>query len=167
MAERTDAKRQALRESRSLNRRPQGVRDPLFQQGSFFDAEDLVQVKYEMLRRVRLEGQSIAKAAGDFGLSRVAYYQVLDAFQREGLPGLVTKRPGPRRAHKLSATVMEFLEEELAQDGSLRAAELAERVRKKFGLVVHPRSIERSLARQRKKGRASTPAAKKKRPKNA
>jgi transposase len=161
MAERTDAKRQALRESRSLNRRPQRVADPLFQQGGFFDPEDLVQAKYEMLRRVRLESHSVAQAAGNFGFSRVAYYQVLAAFQREGLAGLVTKRPGPRRAHKLSAAVVDFLEQELAQDASLRASALTQRVRKKFGLSVHPRSIERALARQRKKGRAVAAPVKK------
>jgi len=161
MAGRTDAKRQALREARSLNRRPQRVSDPLFQEGGFFDPEDLVQVKYEMLRRVQLESQSVAQAAGNCGFSRVAYYQVLAAFQREGLSGLITKRPGPRRAHKLSAAVVDFLEQELAQDASLRASELTQRVRKKFGLSVHPRSIERALARQRKKGRVIVPPARK------
>ncbi len=160
MAEHTDAKRQALREARSLHRHPQQVRDPLFQQGVFFDPEDLVQVKYEMLRRVRLEGQSVAQATANFGFSRVAYYQILAAFREQGLPGLVTKRPGPRRAHKLSGAVLEFLAQELDREPSLRAVELVQAVRKKFGVSVHPRSIERALARRRKKGQPTPSQAK-------
>jgi transposase len=160
MIDRTDVKRQVLRESRSLNRRPHGVRDPLFQQGKFFDPEDLVQVKYEMLRRVRVDKQSVAQAASHFGFSRVAYYQVVAAFHREGLSGLVPKRPGPRHAHKLSVTVVDFIEEELGREPSLRAPEIVQRVRKKFALSVHPRSIERALGRRRKKGRTTLPTTK-------
>ena len=56
---------------------------------------------------------------------------------------------------------VDFLEQELAQDASLRASELTQRGRKKFGLSVHPRSIERALARQQKKGRVIAPPARK------
>ena len=120
-----DGKRAALAESGTLNGRAEEVRDELFQGEGFFDPRDRVQVKYEMLRRVDAEGASVTEAAGAFGFSRVAYYQVLAAFQREGLPGLVSKRPGPRRAHKLSAAVVGFVEEQLARAPSLRAQALA------------------------------------------
>ena len=153
MSRRTDAKFQALREARSLNARPQRVADPLFAQNEFFDPCDLVQVKYEMLRRVQTEGQPVSEAATAFGFSRVAFYQAQAAFADQGLPGLVPKRPGPRRAHKLSEAVVEYLSQQQAEDQSLRAKELAEMVLKKFGLPVHPRSVERALTKRRKKGR--------------
>ena len=153
MSRRTDAKFQALREVRSLNARPQRIADPLFAQGEFFDPCDLVQVKYEMLRRVQTEGQSVSEVAMAFGFSRVAFYQAQSAFADQGLPGLVPKRPGPRRAHKLSPAVVEYLVQQHAEDQSLRAKNLAQMVLKKFGLTVHPRSIERALAKRRKKGR--------------
>jgi transposase len=153
MPQRKEGKIEALRQSGSLHPRPQRVADPLFQQSEFFDREDLVQVKYEMLRRVLTNGSSVVRAAQSFGFSRVAFYQALHAFREGGLPGLVPKRPGPRHAHKLSDAVLRFLEDLLAQDKSLRAGELSQRVRKKFGLSVHPRSIERALAKRRKKGR--------------
>ncbi len=153
MPRRTDAKLQALREAGALNARPERVADPLFAQGEFFDPHDLVQVKYEMLRHVRTEGRPVSEAAEVFGFSRVAYYQAQTAFEDQGLPGLIPKRPGPRRAHKLSETVLEYLDQERAADKSLRAKDLVERVLKKFGLSVHPRSIERALSKRRKKGR--------------
>jgi transposase len=153
MSRRTDAKLQALRQARALNARPQRVADPLFGEGEFFDPRDLVQVKYEMLRRVLTEKRPVSEAATVFGFSRVAFYQVQSAFAEHGLPGLLAKRPGPRGAHKLSATVVEYLVQQHAADQGLRAKDLAEMVLKKFGLTVHPRSIERALAKRRKKGR--------------
>jgi transposase len=153
MSRRTDAKLQALREAGSLNSRPQRVAAPEFAEGEFFDSHDLVQVKYEMLRRVQSEGRPVTEAAAAFGFSRVAYYQAQAVFECQGLPGLVPKRPGPRRAHKLSEAVMEYVDQQQATDKSLRARDLAEMVLKKFGLSVHLRSVERALAKRRKKGR--------------
>jgi transposase len=153
MSRRTDAKFQALREAGALNARPQRVVDPLFAQSEFFDPHDLVQVKYEMLRRVRTEGRPVTEAAAAFGFSRVAFYQALATFEEQGLPGLIPRRPGPRRAHKLSEAVLEFLDQQRTADKSLRAKQLAEMVLKEFGLSVHSRSVERALAKRRKKGR--------------
>jgi len=148
-----DAKREALRRQGTLHPRPKDVTDALFRSHEFFDPRDLVQVRYEMLRRVRVEGLSVTKAAAAFGFSRPAFYQAQAAYQRHGLPGLVPRRPGPRHAHKLSDEVVDFVLRQRARDPALRAASLAALVREAFGLTVHPRSIERALARRRKKGR--------------
>jgi transposase len=149
------SKRRALQAYGTLNPRPQAVQDPLFQQrqaGGFFDPQDLVQVKYEMLRSVRVDDQSVTAAAEAYGFSRVAFYQILAAFQQDGLPGLVPKRRGPKEAHKLTAPVLEFIDQQRADDPKLRALELARRVQKHWGLAIHPRSIERALARRASKG---------------
>jgi transposase len=153
VSRRKDAKSEALRESGALNPHPQLVTDPLFLGHEFFDARDLVQVKYEMLRRVQLDGLSITEAARAFGFSRPSFYQALAQFEQRGLPGLIRRRPGPQRASKLSDDVVKFLEEQLALDALLRAPALAQRVREQFGLSVHPRSVERALRRRQKKGR--------------
>lgn len=149
-----DAKSKTLREHGSLNARAKLVIDPLFQSGEFFDPRDLVQVKYEMLRRVQDEKQSVARAAKAFGLSRPTFYQAQAAFKEGGLPALVRKRPGPRGAHKLSEAVLRFVGQRRSEDPSLRSSDLARLVRDRFGLAVHPRSIERAIARQEKKGRS-------------
>ena len=153
MGKRTDAKQQSLREQGSLNGRSKLVSDPLFLGGDFFDPRDLVQVKYEMLRRVQADKQSVAAAAKAFGLSRPSFYQAQSAFEKGGLPALVRKRPGPRRAHKLSAEVLRFIADRKGREPSLRSADLARLVQEKFDLAVHPRSIERALGRQKKKRR--------------
>src|SRR3989304_6045380 len=154
-AKRPDAKASALRARGALNPRPHTVTDPLFVGPGFFDARDLVQVKYEMLRRVQADGQSVRAAALAFGFSRPSFYQAQACLARDGLPGLGPKKGGPHRgAHKLPAVVVPFLRERLARDASVRAAGLAPLVRERFALRVHPRSIERGLARGKKNGAA-------------
>lgn len=147
----SDPKIEALRLQGSLNPRPERVVDPLFATTDFFDRRDLVQVKYEMVRRVRVDGQSVSRSATTFGFSRPSFYQAQTALERGGLPALVPKKRGPRRSHKLSTEVVDFLRRELAADPAVRSPELAHRVRARFGSHVHPRSIERALARQEKK----------------
>jgi transposase len=152
-----DQKAAALRRAHAFNSRGQAVGDPAFTSGNaFFDARDLVQVKYEMLRRVREDGQPVSHAAASFGFSRPAYYQAQASYEDEGLPGLVPQRPGPRRAHKLSEEVVDRLERALAADPSLNSAQLAQQLEAELGLRVHRRSVERALGRRRKKGAPRT-----------
>jgi transposase len=142
-----------LQQEGTLNRRPQDVTDELFRESDFFDPRDLVQVKYEMLRRVQVDNVSVSQSAKSFGFSRPSYYQAHFAFAEGGLAGLLPQKRGPRRAHKLNSEVMEFLERSRADQPSLASQDLAGMIREKFGLVVHPRSIERALVRHQKKPR--------------
>jgi transposase len=143
----------ALRAQRSLNPRPERVVDERFAGSEFLDARDLVQVKYEMVRRVRVDGDTVTRSAQQFGFSRPAFYDAQAALDAGGLGALVPARPGPRRAHKLTDEVVTFARERLASDPSLRAADLANAIFERFGVRVHRRSIERALARgQQPKG---------------
>jgi len=148
-----DAKLQTLQQQGTLNPRPKDVNDGLFLQNGFFDPRDLVQVKYEMLRRVETDGQSVTEAAASFGFSRPSFYQAWSAFEQGGLVGLVPHKRGPKQAHKLTDEVMTFLVEKRQKEPSLRPAELARLIRERFGTTVHPRSIERRLRRHQKKRR--------------
>jgi transposase len=111
-----------------------------------------VQVKYEMLRRARVEGQAVGTSAAACGVSRPTFYQAQAAFRDRGLPGLLPQKRGPRHAHKLDDAVMAFVNELRAAE-SLGARALAQRVEARFGVTVHPRSLERALRRQEKKRR--------------
>ena len=120
---RSDPKAESLREQGCLNPHPERVHDELFAAGDFFDARDLVQLKYEMLRRVQVDGRPVSHSAKSFGFSRPTFYQAQQAFTAGGLPALVPKKPGPRRAHKLSEEVVGFLEQALAErNGRVRIA---------------------------------------------
>jgi transposase len=151
MPEPLDAKGESLRRQGLLNARSQKVTDPLFRRSEFFDPRDLVQVKYEMLRRVQVEGSPIIEAVRAFGFSRPVFYQAQTLYHGAGLAGLIPQRPGPRNAHKLSDAIVDFLLQHQLRDPMLRAPALAELLRTQFDLAVHPRSIERALERRRKK----------------
>lgn len=153
---RPDPKEEALRTARALNPRPEAVTASEFAASEFFDARDLVQVKYEMLRRARQDGSTVSDAAAAFGLSRPSFYEAKAAYETAGIPGLLPKRPGPRRAHKLSEAVVERLAEAASAEPSLSSADLAELAQREFGLRVHPRSVERALSRRPKDQRGPT-----------
>ena len=146
-------KLKALREHGCLNPKPEVVNDELFVTTDFFDPNDLLQLKYEMVRRVHLEGQPVSHTARSFGLSRPTVYQALSAFEQGGLVALQPQKPGPRRAHNLNEDVVNFLEDTRADTPQLGIAELVVAVEEQFGLSVHPRSIERALVRRKKKRR--------------
>lgn len=142
-----DPKVEALRAERCLNPRPEAVRDQGFQGSEFLDARDLVQVKYEMVRRARVDGEPVARAAEAFGFSRPSFYAAQSALDRGGLQALVPARPGPKRAHKMSDEVVAFARERLASHPSLSSKDLAGLIAERFGVTVHRRSVERALAR--------------------
>lgn len=144
----SDAKEAALAETRTLNPRPEAVRDEQFGSSEFFDARDLVQVKYEMVRRVRVDAAPVTQTAADFGFSRPSYYEAAAAVDRDGLGGLVPAKPGPRRAHKLTDEVIAYARQLREQDPGVGSAQLlADAIAAKFAIRVHPRSVERALAR--------------------
>ncbi|MBV8829598.1 MAG: helix-turn-helix domain containing protein [Acidobacteriaceae bacterium] len=148
-----DPKFQALRQTGTLHRQPQKVRDALFREREFFDARDLVQVKYEMLRRVRREGRSISQVAASFGFSRPSFYQAQTAFETSGLAGLVPQKRGPKQGHKLTPEILAFVRQIQADNAALRAVDLAPLIAKRFGVELHARTIERGLRQDQKKHR--------------
>ena len=150
MTKNDDDKAKALRQGGCLNPDPDRVKDDLFEASEFFDPKDLVQVKYEMLRRVRAEAWTVSRAAADFGFSRPTFYEAQHHFDKEGLTGLVPKKRGPRGGHKLTPEIVDVLAQAQAEDPSLTPEALVEVVRTRFGQKVHPRSIERALARRKK-----------------
>jgi len=149
MTRRDDGKTRALAASRTLNPRPEKVTDPAFAPGSFFDPADLIQVKYEMVRRSEIDGMPVATAAAAFGFSRQSLYTAKSVLAEQGLAGLVPARPGPKGGHKLTEEAVDLLEELLAADATLRPAGLAAALRQRTGISVHPRSAERALSRRR------------------
>ena len=117
----------------------------------FFDARDAVQVKYEMVRKVKAGGAPVTEAAAAFGYSRPAYYAAAAALESSGLEGLVPAGPGRAAASKLTEEILAWAEEQLAAVPALRPAQLPDRIEEAFGVRVHPRSVERALARRRER----------------
>lgn len=143
-------KKKVLKQQGVFNHQSHKVTDPAFRDNSFFDPDDLAQVKYEMVRQVCCEGVSVSEAARSFGMSRPTVYLAREAIEREGLLGLAPKKSGPQTRHKLNAEVMSFIHETRKEDSSVNSQKLAEMVTEKFLISIHPRSIERALTAEKK-----------------
>lgn len=147
---RRDSKSQALAREGTLNPHPETVRDPLFTSNSFFDPHDLVQVRYEMVRRFDAEGTSITDVAASFGVSRPTFYKAQNSLAASGLAGLVPRQRGPKEGHKISSAVMIFVTNLKLEQPALTTSECLAAIKNEFGVTVHRRSLERALARKKK-----------------
>lgn len=141
---------EVLRSFGVLNPHPEEVRNPLFTGKDFFDPHDLVQLKYETIRAVEVDARPIAQAALDSGLSRPTIYEARENFRQVGIEGLLPKKRGPKKPRKLTPQVRDYLEELVGSNPDLKAAVLVQRVRRRFGVLLHVRTVEKAL---QKKGR--------------
>ena len=144
------AKQETMRRQNILYRNAGSVTDELFKTVDFFDPHDLIQVKYEMLRRVRQENCSVTRAATAFGFSRISYYAAEHAFDEEGILGLLPKKRGPKQPTKLTEAVLSFIEQQREQTPPPSAAKLQTLLAERLGVTMHKRTIERALQGKKK-----------------
>lgn len=149
----TDQKALELHQAGTLNPHPEAVVDRLFKGNPFFDARDLLQARYEMLRRHSADGTSILDAATAFGVSRPTFYQAQAAFSKAGLSGLLPKPRGPKGGHKLTSEVLDFVEGLRVAEPGLTTVACVRAVKERFGITVHRRSLERALGKKKPTGR--------------
>ena len=161
---RKDPKTAALLEEGTLNPFPEKVGDPKFRESEFFDPRDVVQVKYEMLRRVSAENVSVTDATHEYGVSRPTYYEAKANFDEAGVAGLVPKKRGPRGPHKLQGKILAYVEKQHVPGEPIRAPELAKLIREEFSVELHPRTIERALGGKKTPPRAPASPSSKPRP---
>ena len=147
-----DIKAAALRASGSLHPNPDKVQDEAFRKHEFFDPRDRVQVKYEMLRRHNIDGRPITEVSRSFGVSRQAFYKTVAGFRSLGIPGLLPRRRGPKHPSKLTDAILDFIEQRRSIEPTDGRSE-QQAIRDKFGISIHPRTVDRALARCKKKRR--------------
>ncbi len=146
-----DAKTAELGRGGTLNPHPEAIVDPLFQNNPFFDPRDLLQTRYDMLRRHRIECQSIVETTLAFGVSRPTFYHAQTAFTEKGLSGLLPQLRGPKGRHKLSGEVLEHILVLKSADPTLTTAQCVQEIQQHFGISVHRRSLERALRSKKKR----------------
>ena len=135
-----EQRRHALAAAGLLHPHPEAVVAQLFVSGGpFFFALDKVQVKYEMLRAHLVDGQSVVSAASQHGYSRAAFYLVAEAFEEEGMQGLLDEKRGRRGPLKVTPEINEYVRSAQHLSGAELSVEVAER----FGVVLHRRTLER------------------------
>src|SRR6267378_2330540 len=133
----TDPKTLELKRTRTLNSRPDLVADTLFKENPFFDPKDLLQVRYEMLRRHSVEGHSIVDIATNFGVSRPTVYQAQLAFEQAGLSGLLPKQRAPKESRKVSAEEIKSVQALLGRGAWMATLSCIDWIQVRFAIKVH------------------------------
>jgi transposase len=137
---------------RPLARRAPAVRDERFSPGAFFDPADVVQVKYEMLRRHRVEGLSVTEVAALYGVSRQTFYKAARDFEVHGLAGLgpakPRSKPGPRGGWKCTGEVVAYAARRRRARAAPSLGALAREVELRFGVRVSDDALRSALARR-------------------
>lgn len=130
-----------------LNRSAEAVEYELFHTGGkFFDPGDKIQVKYEMLRAVQVEGIRISEVPRLFGYSRETYYTAARRFASEGCAGLLDEVQGRRQPEKLQRHIVDFILKERISDPSHNSGKrLQEKVLERFHVKVHRCTIYKVL----------------------
>ena len=136
-------KTEYLKEGSTFNTNASGVKDELFMKNDFFDPRDIIQVKYEMLRKVNKENFSVKDAVNLFGMSRQYYYKLKYTFDHKGIGGLLPERRGPKGSFKVTDEITHFIEKTLKEDPTLNNKQIAQKIDAHFNVIIHPRTIER------------------------
>jgi transposase len=136
-------KQEELRKNGSFNHRAGTVSAKIFAESEFFDAYDLIQVKYEMLRAVEKEGGNVSTAAKEFGFSRVSFYQIKKEYDENGIAGLMPKKRGPKGSRKLKGSDVEFARSLL---DTHTKAQIVARLKEERGVEISKRTLERRLS---------------------
>ena len=145
-------KKYNLKKEGCLNENASKVKADIFNgRNDFFDKDDIVQTRYEMLRCVEKDDCTVVDASDMYGVSRITFYKIKKLFDEQGIQGLLPGKKGPKKSHKLTPDVMKFLKDEIKAESSIKSVELADKIMHRFGYSVHPRTIEKALSARKKK----------------
>lgn len=143
MQDQSLAKQDEMRSNGTFNHRADSVSAQIFSSSRFFDAYDIVQVKYEMLRAVEKGNCDISSTAEVFGFSRVSFYQIKKVFDEKGIVGLFPKKRGPKGSRKLTDSDIEFAKN---LESTHTKAQIVTRLRDERSVEISKRTLERGLS---------------------
>ena len=143
MSNSSASKQEELCKNGTFNYRAKAVSALLFLESSFFDARDIIQVKYEMLRAVEIEQNDVSSTSSAFGFSRVSFYQVKKEFDENGIAGLIPKKRGPKGSRKMSQSDIKFAKNLI---GTLTKSQIIARLKEERGVEISKRTLERQLS---------------------
>jgi len=142
-------KKDILMKNGTYNKNHEKVTAPKFLGDTFYDPMDIAQVKYEMLKDVEKKETTIADAASDYGFSRAAFYNIKEAFSKQGIKGLIPEKPGPRKPHKLTQECQELIDGYVAENPRISSSEITERIKRENDIQMSKRTVERYRAKKK------------------
>lgn len=108
-------------------------------------ANDEVGRKFAMLIEGRCMGLGPTKAALKYGYTKQRFYQLLEAFNKEGSVGLVSKMKGPKKNYVRNENAVTQVIRHRFLDPDANAAVIAQKMTQ-AGVKISQRSVERIIA---------------------
>jgi len=140
----------SLIENGSFNRNADAVSNHMFRSNPYFDPQDLVQVKYEMLRSVKNDGFNVVDASRQFGFSRTAYYKIEKRFHEAGVEGLCAQKTGPKSPAKITNEVVELADRLRVEHPGITNDEVTRAIEVQTGITIHKRSLQRAQSKKKR-----------------
>ena len=128
-----------------LNQKPDRISHSLFKTNDFFDPLDLLQVRYEMIRYVKVDGYSVAKACRIFGFSREYYYKLGRMFSERGFVGLLGAPSGRRPLIALNQELVNFIIHKKLEEPNLSGDNICKQIKKSYYVECSTRTVERII----------------------
>ena len=142
------SKQEILLGNGTFNKNYGKVTEQHFVNDDFYDPQDLVQVKYEMLRTAKETERNIGEIASKYGFSRAAFYKIKTTYEKEGISAFVPEKSGPKNARKLTKNHQEFIDDHIKQNPNASSASIAALLYKERGLSISKRTVERYRSNQ-------------------
>lgn len=142
------AKKEVLIANGTYNKNHSKVFNYKFINDPFFDAMDIVQVKYEMIKATRISELSITQIAAEFGFSRAAFYKIKTAYDLNGVAALVPEKSGPQKARKLTDEYQNYIDQYIKRKPKASSSEITQQLKQDMGINISKRTIERYRSRQ-------------------
>ena len=142
-------KKGILQANGTYNKNYDRVKSTKFVGDDFYDPMDIVQVKYEMIKDVARDGRSVTDATDDFGFSRTAYYGIKDAFDKQGVSGLIPEKTGPKSPHKLTPECQKQIDDYISEKPRASSAEIAAMINESNAASISKRTVERYRAKKK------------------
>ena len=114
-----ESKRVFLEKERLINPKPERVSHPLFETPDFFDPFDLPEVRYEMIRSVRVEKMAVAQACKLFGFSREYFCKLERALMTRVYIAMLGSTMGRRPIIALNQEIVNFIAHRKIQEAGL------------------------------------------------
>ena len=108
-------------------------------------ADDEVARKLAMLFEGKCTDLGPSKAAEKYGYTKQRFFQLFDAFQKEGSTALMSKKKGPQKNYVRTENVVSQVIRHRFLDPDANAAVIAQKM-KQTGIKISQRSVERIIA---------------------
>ena len=141
-----------LKESNTFNAKSDKVSAQIFADNKLMDPQDLLQVRYEMVRAIELDNKPVNEICAEYGVSASTARRYLDDLRKGGLIALVPEPKGPSGPTKLTKEAVRFIEDYPKDSPRASGGKIHNALEAKLHLGISKRTVERYLSKKEQGG---------------